>query len=176
MPVIKITDRHLRHISADSLQAIERANNPEHLFARSGSIVRLKSDEKERVAIELVNQDILRNILERSANFVKQDHKPIPPPITVVRDVLAIGRWELPPLEGIVDVPVMRPDGSILYESGYDQITGLFLQPDPELNIKPVPENPTSEQMKDALRILDELIHDFPFVDGSSVEQMLWAC
>ena len=32
---------------------------------------------------------------------------------------------------------------AILFESGYDQMTGLFLHPDPELKIKPIPENPT---------------------------------
>ena len=36
------------------------------------------------------------------------------------------GKWKLPPLTGVCDMPTIRPDGSLLSVKGYDTSTGLL--------------------------------------------------
>ena len=76
--------------------------------------------------------------MARVADFVrltKYGPRHVPPPKVLVRDVLALGEWPFPPLEGIVEVPVLRPDGTILSKPGYDPSTRLFYRPAPDLII-----------------------------------------
>jgi hypothetical protein len=70
---------------------------------------------------------------------------------------------QLPPLVGIINAPTMRGDGSILSEPGYDEKTGLLFDPRDEV-FPEVPDKPTEEDVKAALRILKEPLQSFPFV------------
>ena len=168
LPNIQKTNRRLREITADSHQAIVRANTPPKTFVRGGSIVRIKIDEKQQVSIDEIKVYGIRHLLERSANFIGENEKPVVPPMNVVHDILAMGNWDFPPLVGIVETPVLRPDGTILSKSGYDPFTGLYLQPDPKLVIDLIPEHPSREQVRSALSLLEEIIIDYPFVDEAS--------
>ena len=64
-------------------------------------------------------------------------------------------------LVGITTVPVLRPDGSIRDEEGYDGGTGLLYCPGGD-QVR-VPQNPTQEQAKSACEELLSVISDFPF-------------
>jgi hypothetical protein len=75
---------------------------------------------------------------------------------------------ELPPLDSIVEVPVLREDGSVLDEPGYDESSRLYYRPDEDLSVPGVPENPTSEQIERAKETLWTPLQDFPFVDQAS--------
>lgn len=51
-------------------------------------------------------------------------------PSVIAETYLArVGKWRLPPLAGVIDVPTLRPDGSLLSVAGYDGATGLLLVP-----------------------------------------------
>ena len=168
LPNIVINNRRLREITADAKRALVKANVPPEIFIRDGSLVRLRVDEKQRASIELLDENKLRSHLERSANYIDEKGNPKPPPKTVVQDFLAQDLRDFPSLVGIVETPVLRPDGTILSESGYDLATELFLQPDPKLEIDTIPEHPSPEQVQSALSLLEETIRDYPFVDEAS--------
>lgn len=70
------------------------------------------------------------------------------------------------PLDGVVHSPVVRADGSVLTEPGYDEETKLLLLPvGPQPG--PVPHDPTPEDLAAAVRVLDYMLADFRFVtDG----------
>ncbi len=70
-------------------------------------------------------------------------------------------QWPLPRLEGVVEGPVLRPDGTVLQTPGYDPASGLYLAPAGDF--EPVPERPTEEQKEEALLRLMEAVSDFPF-------------
>jgi putative DNA primase/helicase len=60
----------------------------------------------------------------------------------------------------------MRPDGNILSEPGYDPVTRLVLFDPPAMpELKP---NPTQEDALEALKLLEDLLTEFPFVDEQS--------
>lgn len=67
-------------------------------------------------------------------------------------------------LRGVVHSPVLRADGTVLSEPGYDDTTGLLYLPEPGLIVPPVPEQPTGEQVADAAALLGRMIDGFAFV------------
>ena len=81
----------------------------------------------------------------------------------VAKDILAQGEWPFPPLACLTEVPVIRPDGSLVLQPGYDGQTCLLYKPPPGLAIPPIPENPTVAEVRAATALLSEAICDFPF-------------
>jgi hypothetical protein len=166
-PIIRITNRHLDSISDDAIKALETANNPPFLFRRSGSLVRIYRDEKNTSKIIALNDVQLRGVLARHARFMRETDAglfPISPPMDAVRDILHLKDWTFPALEGIVQSPVLRPDGTILVEPGYDPITHLYYAKTADLKIPEIPENPSDSDVEGYLGYLSEAIRDFPFV------------
>ena len=129
-------------------------------------------DEKGRPFTEALSESAFRGYLERAANFIEIDAEgvshPTPPPLVVVRDCLALGDWQFPPLVGVTEVPVMRPDGSALVEPGYDGATNLYYFPSPGLSVPSVPDKPANGDVKAAVELVLETICDFPFDSDAS--------
>ncbi|MCX6022658.1 MAG: hypothetical protein NTZ05_13195 [Chloroflexi bacterium] len=167
-----MTDRPLRDISTDAQRALVASNVPPMLYVRGGKLVRVRSDEAGRPFIEQTDDAAVRGALTRSANYMRiGEHGPrhISPPDDVVRQVMSEGTWHgLPPLEGLVEMPVLRPDGTVLDAPGYDHPTRLVYVPSKGLVVPPVPSMPTQEDIRQAVALMDEAIGDFPFVDAAS--------
>ncbi len=70
-------------------------------------------------------------------------------------------------LRGVVHSPVLRPDGSLLEQPGYDSATGLLHLPEPGLVVPPVPEQPTTADVKLAVDWLDYMLSGFIFASDS---------
>jgi hypothetical protein len=85
------------------------------------------------------------------------------PSVTVLSEVLARRSWPgLPPLRGMIGAPVLRPDGTLLQQPGYDEATGLFLAS--TVHLPPVPDQPTPKQVAAAKTfLLGQFLHDFPW-------------
>ena len=177
LPMIDITNRQLRDITADALKALIEANDPPRVFLRSGDLVRVRTDEHGRIRIEILRESHVCGRLARVANFVRYTRtgqlRHVPPPILVVRDLTALGRWDLPVLEGVVEAPTMRPDGSILDMPGYDVATRLVYIPAAGLHIPSIPKEPSREEVRRSLALLDDGFGDFPYVDEASRANML---
>lgn len=175
---IQVNGRYLQEITADALEALAENNDPPKIFMRSGHLARLVS--KDRLVIEPLNESALRGLLARAAGFVKYEGKDeetgepkftrARPPLDVVRDILSLGSWPgFPEIEGVIETPVLRPDGSILLTQGYDGVTRLYYASASELQRLQVPETPLAEDAKKAAQhILDEILVDFPFKDDAS--------
>jgi bifunctional DNA primase/polymerase-like protein len=174
LPLICTTSRQLRYKSAEALAALQAINDPPILFARSGMMVVIARDERQRQIIRQVNEAMLCGFLTRSADYyriVKGKDVQCSPPIDVVRDILFAldpSQWAFPPLVAVVEAPVLRPDGSILATSGYDTATQLYYAPDPDLQVPPIPEQPTQADAKAAVETIWQAIEGFPFVDDAS--------
>jgi hypothetical protein len=64
-------------------------------------------------------------------------------------------------LEAVVDYPVLRPDGTILAQAGYDPETGLLLEMTG--TFPPIPDRPSRDDAIAARDALLEILADFPF-------------
>jgi hypothetical protein len=110
-------------------------------------------------------------MLARSMNFVKtaiRGAAHCPPPDSMVKDILTVGNWPFPPLDSIIEFPVVRPDGTLITQPGYDPVTRLVYAPVPSLQIPTIPEHPTIEDIVRARAILDEVIGEFPYQNEAS--------
>ena len=166
-PVVAIGGQ-LRDTAEQAAQALWQANEPPRLFVRAGGIVRIVRDERGRPGIGAVGVDELRNELTAAADFVRRTPRgdaDCDPPSTVARSILAREHWPLPGLEGLIEVPTLRPDGSVITTPGYDPATLLHLAPADAGGAWPaIPEAPTAADISAARALLDELICDFPFI------------
>src|SRR5262249_48776683 len=77
-----------------------------------------------------------------------------------------VGEHEFLPIVGVITTPTLRPDGTVLVEAGYDPATWLLLTDPPIL--PPIHDRPTFDDAYAALKDLDELLDEFPFVGAAS--------
>lgn len=170
---IVVGGRHLRDVSADALRALDEENAPPVLFVRAANLVRVCRTERGAAIINLVGEGELRGLLARVADFVGSDGQPVPPPLTVVRDILALGEWRFPPLEAVVEAPVFRSDGSVLDVPGYDPATRLLYVPANGAEAPVVPISPMQAHIDAAMAVIEETIGEFPFIDEPSAANAL---
>ena len=115
----------------------------------------------------LLREKLTRFARWRSVKVIKGEEVALPahPPAWAVDSLMHWGNWdEIRHLESIIETPVLRPDGTILLEPGYDAATGLLLEPHAEFPA--VAKEPT---LVDAVRAADrllDLVSDFPFADA----------
>lgn len=65
----------------------------------------------------------------------------------------------------VTHTPIVRADGTVLNEPGYDEASGALYLPDPGLVVPTVSEVPTAAELKQAVDlVLGEMLCDFPFV------------
>lgn len=166
-PSIIHNGRQLDDVLAEAIDALDRANTPPRLFVRAGSLVRLRADESGRPVIDLMRNEHVRIHLAEAATWwrVNQDgdHTATSPPLDVATSVLASGSWPMPALAGVVELPVLRPDGSFHTDHGYDVDTRLYHWHAPGTAYQRVYNAPSIEQLAAAVELVDEALCDFPW-------------
>ena len=147
------------------------------IYQRGTSVVRavwskLKAaDDQDTFAHLLIPVELtyLVETLTRVAKFArfnvaKDRHVAIDCPDRVAATYLArIGQWKLPVLAGVINAPCLRHDGSILSKPGYDAPSGLLFEPN-GVEFPPIPENPTRDDALGSIKLLKDLLDEFPFV------------
>ena len=68
-------------------------------------------------------------------------------------------------LEGVIAAPQYSATGDLIATPGYHRSSGLYYAPPPGLELPPVPETPSAEDVAEAVQRLRELFADFPFED-----------
>lgn len=146
---------------------IEAGNIPPRLFLHGTLPVRIEHHEHGAPRLVELTADRLRHELATFAHWTKETRRgvaEVPPPMHVVRNVLAAPNLRLPALTRIVETPVFAPDGRLVEIPGYDKGSGIYLAPyTPNLNLV-FAVHPTRSDVQRARGLIDELLHDFPFV------------
>jgi hypothetical protein len=171
------TDQY--RVNAEAVAALAPLPN---LYQRGGMLVRVVrtgSDSGDRAAVRRppgtpavrpLPPAMLREWMTRAARWVrvrrrgeKREESPADPPDWSVGAVHAREQWPLVrPLEAVVNHPVVLADGSVLAEGGYDPRTGLLVSIPAGLRLR-VPEDPTPADAAAAVKVIDDVIADFPF-------------
>ncbi len=100
--------------------------------------------------------------------------RPAHPPQWLSRALVGRHGWPtVRRLEGLVEGPVLRGDGTVLQTLGYDPASGLYLAP--AMTFEPVPERPTEKQKEEALLRLMAAVRDFPFASPAHFSAWLAA-
>ncbi len=170
LPGVLVSNRPWRELSAEAIAHLVRTKTA--IYVRHGQLVRIQRKEDASPFIDALTETTLKGLLARAMNFVKTTVKGAahcPPPDAMVKDILTLGSWPFPPLDSIIEFPVMRPDGTLIATSGYDPVTRLYYAPVPTLAIPPIPEYPTAEDIIQARALIDEVIGEFPYQNEASL-------
>lgn len=178
------------HLVTD--QAVQALAARASLYVRDCELVRILTHEGDEPTTDGITRPtalarirpakgVLRDTLTRHIRFVRERqregetyHQECHPPQWCIDSVANREVWPgIRHLRGIVTCPVMRADGSILRQPGYDPASGLYLDyRGPEIML---PDNPTREDARKAAALLLELIEEFPF--ASDMARARWlAC
>ena len=164
-PVIKLEERPSADVVDDLRDAIETANTPPMLFRRS-EIVRIATGPRGKPEIQSVSEAAFDDIVSRWTNCVDGGMLPSDPSLRLIRRVA--DRVALPRLDGITHVPILRPDGSVHDTPGYDETTRLVYEPPEDVSPPTVPDEPTAQDVRQALEWVEEAWRDHPFADDAS--------
>ena len=154
-PEITITTRE-HEVTDQAVAAIAADGN---LFQRGGNLVAILEDCRPQpkqtgikrppgsLRISLLPHAQIRRLMTVHADWLKskvvrgkQEIVRAHPPTWAVEAVATFGAWKgIRPLEGIVEAPTLRPDGSLINQPGYDPDTGLWFVPSGVF--PPIPDN-----------------------------------
>jgi len=164
-PVFIINKQQLPDSTNEVIDALKKQNDPPYMFKMGGNLVRLESDEIVGPVLMGMTIDALRGEVARLGGFYRQTAaglKSSPPSIDVIRDIMSLASLPFPRLDGIVEAPVLRPDGSILDVPGYDAETFLYYAPAPDLRVPKIPKKPSKNDLKKAIALLMKPIRQLP--------------
>lgn len=169
--------RQLDAVVAEATAALVAANEPPTMFVRAGQLARLRQDEDERPIIEGLRAEHARLALADAADWWRSlkdgGLTATSPPLEVATSVLARGDWPLPALAGVVELPVLRADGSFHIDHGYDPATRLYHWHRGD-RYEPIPDTPSVTELRAAVELVDEMLCDFPW-DTSADRANAWA-
>jgi hypothetical protein len=164
LPEIDARDADLATVTPRAVAALQTTQDP-HLFVYGTGVVRAQHGD---AALELrpVQRDELFHELAHKVFWFKRERngrRRVTPPAHVIRDVFGSPAVGFPRLTRVVQTPVFTATGLHTTE-GYDSDTGLIYRPPPGFLLPQIPQNPTTVEIKEAVRWLrDELMGDFPF-------------
>lgn len=152
------------------------------LYLRSGCVTRvlvIDDGVSPKLIMRPVDADSLRQLLaaytdcyreravkDKDGNTEIRETKVLPT-VSVAKAVLSAAEWPgLPLLAGVTPFPVIRTDGTLQSDEGYDERTRLFYRP--AFKVRDVPDVPSADAVKWAKDfILGQVIRDVCF-DGSA--------
>ncbi len=182
---------------ADILEQIERfiVDNKVPIYHRANKLVRPRSREYPTYepeimttvsAFHVVNHiNLVKAMAKYGLAFRKRNertrkYKIIDTPKAVTSNLLEDGDWDyIHECIGIINTPTLRPDGSLLFEEGYDPSTKLYLDLDISLDMPELKAYPTKEDAAEAIKLFIDLLSEFPFEDltrGNEKESVDLAC
>lgn len=170
LPTITVRAGELPAIVDDAEVALSDGSS--RLYHRGGELVCIQQDEETRMPVlRGVKRHQLRGLMAKSARWIRLAsdgnggfrEQSIDPPMPVV-DVLRERRdWScIEPCIGVVESPTLRSDFSVLDSPGYDAHSMLLFDPG-KLTWPRVDPRPSREDAEVALKLLKEVIIDFPF-------------
>lgn len=162
-------------IATEWLRAEVGSGELSHLYRRAGRLVRITDktgDEGTTYgSIDPVGVDELTAEVNYRYRCVKMKDNEITaamfPPEASKQAVNAA--YLLPnalDIKAVIETPVFRPDGSLIVIPGYDETTGVLYRPKDPIAFN-VPEDPTPEEIADAVLTLNYPVARFPFVEDA---------
>lgn len=170
-------DRSVILLGHDEFRAIDEATEAlgtdREIFRRGTELVRVVRTrvrdggrDEGSLVIQVIPPANLRDRLTRKARIMTRGAygqlKDAHPPNWLVPGVAARGDWPgFRDLAAVTDVPIMRPDGSVVQTPGFDAATGVYYLPTGVF--PPVPEAPAQHEVRAAMDLLLDVVVDFRF-------------
>lgn len=157
------------------IRALKQANEKSGLpiFSHvSGDLVRLNQTDKDgRLSFDELSTQALWSELNNRVAFVRKSDQGESARQMVPKEVAAHvweqGYLDLPPAPEVLYTPVYTREGNLMVSPGYWRDYDMLMA-DTGFRVNDVPEEPTAEQVEEAVNWLKtEIFGDFPFLDYS---------
>ena len=168
IPTLRADEGDLGRAVAQVWSVVMASNRTPWVFRFAGQPTWVVPDDEGRPVATILNEERLRHMLARLARWVRENAKgellPAPPPVPVVKSVLATPDPALPVLTGIVNTPVFGRTGTLITTPGYHPDARLLYVPAPGFTVPDIPGRPTDADIAAARTLIcEELFGDFPF-------------
>lgn len=180
LPIHEVLEQIDRIVAEQTLSGLT------DLFRQDGrlvQIVRVERAGKHIRRVCLVTKDNLASCLSRFISFYQikkgEDGEPYRAylsacPASIVKEFLASNAPSvIPVLNGIVNIPTLRGDMTLIETPGYDPASGFYLDMDGDF--PPIPQSPSKKDALEALARIRSPMDEFPFKDGASESVILAA-
>lgn len=166
---INLSDLAALDATADAVVEVIRHRT---YVAAGVKLARIVRPSDGTATINYLSRWSIADLASRCARFIeirvdrKGNQKVIErhPPVDVLEAVLARGEYPgVRVLRGVISHPTMSPTGQVIDTRGYNPETKLFLDLSDNLHGLRVPFEPTSEQVRESVEVLNEWLIDFPF-------------
>lgn len=174
--------RYVQSEPAAAVDATERAltQSKQPVLKRAGFLVqplwsRYKNsngDEIQTTTLKRLTAPNLEYMINKHvAVYIRYDERKeqdvfIPPPQRVLESLLELGHWGFPPVAGVISTPTLGPQGELVTAPGYDPATQLWHWPDKNLVLPLIPDKPTEDEAKAALKLLNGLLEEVEFISN----------
>lgn len=188
-PVIEITN----DLDANVSRALALLPHDQELYQRGGQLVRIlheaepgaRDDGRFAAGTPRVSPvDIavlryrfavvarwLKNARDKEGGFRKVSARPDTHTIAAIH---SLGEWpNVRPIVGVLECPILRPDGSLCSTPGYDDATAYVYEPSEAFPA--VHPRPTREDARHALTVLEEPFAEFPWANEACQSAVLCA-
>lgn len=155
-------------------RVMTKATDSPVIFHHDGLLVDVQVDEHGNPRMTEIKKDRFKAHLEARIDFTKDDESKAAP-LDDVNNVFHRDRNGYPSLRRVVASPVFGPDMSLVAEPGYHPASGLLYRPREGVEIPPVPDFPTDEEVTQAVFDLVDVLADFPFDGLTSREAVIAA-
>lgn len=166
---IMITD-DLEVMNDEALDALIKSGA--EIYQRDGRLVHVvEATRGAPPTIQEIGEERLRELLASAAVWKRErvdadgdmTEQRVPPPKDSARAIMQRGFWRgVRRVSSVIEVPALRPDGTVVEAEGYDEATCVIYRPIGRVVLPPSPD------LEDARMALDELHHcvvDFPFAE-----------
>ena len=141
------------------------------LFSRDGELVSIFKEDGSPRLRPLMNVSVWASIQKVANWFVWERNengesvqKIVTPPRPIAEQVkIARFRPDMRLIRGVVMSPVLRADGTILQEPGYDEASMVYHHK--TVDMPTIAEHPTDLDITESIDILKEAVCDFPFAE-----------
>lgn len=181
---IVVNNAQLRDTTQQTMDALRESNaTSQRLYVHFSQLSRVVKDEDDRPIVQQMSVASVKGELTNAANFYRTrqtsegetEYVSVSPPNEIAEQILSLppSDWKFPSLKGVTEVPLVKPDGTLLDTPGYDKKLKVFYDPSEDLKGLKIPEYCTQEDAINAAKILRHLIAEFPFEGDADRANMI---
>ena len=141
------------------MKKLAKSNNKDEKIFISGDWVYLQADK-----LVAIRKEHFQTILAKSLQWMKYNQDEIAENLSKVPDHVISGipnqdsRFELfPEINGVINFPILKEDGTVVTNKGYDPDTKLYILEDQDIEI--------TDTLEESVEILQEPFEHFHFKD-----------
>ena len=185
LPIITLIESDLSRVVDETMEAMKAARVP--VLIRAGRLVEpLWSEERPAAGGHKTTTTILRHLgipnlryimMKHVARIQKYDGRKkteimVKPSNELLEMILQHGHGPFPRVAGVINAPTMRPDGTIFSAPGYDEATRLWYHPAGNLTLPDIPDKPTKDEARAALKVLNDLLIEVAFSKENNLQAL----